>query len=276
MSATFTEHSESDATTTYPLVLTVYDGTTATGTKVFIADSSAYGRLLFLDGQLQSASADEHIYHESLVHPAMACAKTPNRVLVVGGGEGATVREVLRWPQVTHVDWVDYDNDLVNLCKTHLNWAPELESCDETRVHYQAKDIHVALSDGTLLLEYDVILLDLPDPDEETADLYTPAFWTDIKRRVAPDGRLATHCGPVKPYGNVGGGFQRVRKELGPSGFYRIGIPSFQGDWGFWLWSPTAAAPFEMSTVFPELRVVDTAQMNEWRTGSRLWTAACV
>ena len=86
-----TEVSESDAITTYPIQRRVWEGRTAFQ-QVVIADSETYGRMLFLDGELQSASADEQIYHSSLVHPVMGRVQEPKeaRVLVVGGGEGAT------------------------------------------------------------------------------------------------------------------------------------------------------------------------------------------
>lgn len=269
---TFTERSESDATTTYQLSGRVYDGRTTTGTDVLIADSPAYQRMLFLDGELQSAAADEHIYHETLVHPAMALAAARRRVLVVGGGEGATVREVNRWSGVERVDWVDYDGELVQLCQLYLAWAPDVLS--HPRVNYMAADIRDAWSQ--LATEYDVIILDLPDPDGDTGYLYSDEFWADIKGRLAPGGRLVTHCGPVRPFGDIGGGFQRVRAPLGPSndGFYSIGIPSFQGDWGFWLWCKEGAV-FGGDVQLPSgLRVVDAAQIQVWATRPLVWRSA--
>jgi spermidine synthase len=269
---TFTEHSEADATTTYPLTERVYVGCTTTGTNVVIADSPAYGRMLFLDGELQSAAADEHIYHETLVHPAMALAATRRRVLVVGGGEGATVREVNRWSGVERVDWVDYDGELVQLCRQHLKWAPYAYS--HPLIRYMAADIRGAWSN--LLTEYDVIILDLPDPDGDTGYLYSDEFWADVKGRLAPGGRLVTHCGPVRPFGDIGAGFQRVRAAMGAGdvGFYSIGIPSFQGDWGFWLWCKEGA-PFREDPRLPlGLRVVDASQMHTWATRPLVWRSA--
>jgi spermidine synthase len=233
------EISESDARTIYPVTRRVWSGRTA-WQAVEIVESPTYGRMLFLDGELQSASADEVVYHEALVHPAMAGAAVtleggPKRVLVVGGGEGATVREVLRWSQVERVDWVDVDGELVTICEEHLGWAPGVRT--DPRVRFFAEDVRAVLPrmdrDG-----YDVIILDLPDPDGETGYLYSDDFWGDIQRVLRPvRGRIVTHCGPVRPFGNVGEGFQRIWKAgVAPvGGFYHIGIPSFQGEWGFWL-----------------------------------------
>lgn len=286
MTDRFTEISEADASTTYALQRRIYEGRTTVGTDVLIADSPVYGRMLFLDGELQSASADEHVYHEALVHPAMlttgleGCA----RVLVVGGGEGATVREVLKWPTAT-VDWVDYDGDLVRLCAEHLGWAPFVY--DHPRVRYMAADIREALP--RLAAKYDVVILDLPDPDGETGWLYSTEFWDAMKGLVATGGRLVTHCGPVRPFGNIGEGFMRVQRFLGEalgcrvSGFYSVPIASFQGEWGFWLWAPGGVAPFGELTHYGStrawwipapLRVAKLEQIRVWAACMPVWHGA--
>ena len=280
------EVSESDTATSYPVTRRVFEGRTTVGTDTIIADSPVYGRMLFLDGELQSATADEHIYHETLVHPAMGLAMASlgaavRRVLVVGGGEGATVREVLRWPDVQHVDWVDYDRDLVLLCEEYLGWAPSVR--DDPRVRYRAADIGEAWP--ALADMYDVIVLDLPDPDGETGYLYSEQFWEDVKLHLCPSGYLVTHCGPVRPFGCIGEGFLRVRTALGDQmdGFYAMNVPSFQSDWGFWLWrcgggpgiSPFEATLGRLNVACPMgLRVADGAQIRTWAERPRVWRTA--
>ena len=263
-----TEESESDARTSYPVTRRIWEGATATCDSVIIADSPVFGRMLFLDGELQSASADEHIYHETLVHPIMAAAGAGARVLVVGGGEGATVREVLKWkPSV--VDWVDIDGELVTLCEEHLRWAPRIRS--EPTVRFHAVDIRNALP---ILKTYDAIILDLPDPDGDTGYLYSEQFWNDMRAHLAPDGRIVTHCGPVRPYGNIGEGFQRLSVQFGIAGFYSQMIPSFQSEWGFLLWKESGT-PFRVTYDLPAgLRVVDGYQLEAWTTISLLWRSA--
>jgi len=282
--STFTEISESDAVTTYRLERTLWAGRTKACDSVVIAESPAYGRLLFLDGELQSASRDEHIYHESLVHPAMASAcnhfGTPLKVLVVGGGEGATVREVLYWRNV-EVDWVDIDGELVDLCERYLNWA--LGTRKDSRVHFYAEDICSFLTRSG---NYDVIILDLPDPDGEPGYLYSTAFWTDLSAHLVLGGRIVTHVGPVSPVAapcTFGPGFERVRSlaavaglSFSPAGFYRIGIPSFQGDWGF-AGAVKGGDPFFgfdhelIQKRIPWVRVADSRQVREWADPPLLW-----
>jgi spermidine synthase len=280
-SVLFTEQSESDAITTYRLTRVVADTQTTAGVRTLIGESDTYGTMLFLDGELQSAESDEHIYHETLVHPAMAGAagaldRPVESVLVVGAGEGATVREVLRW-RPERVDWVDYDNDLVDMCRVHLRWAPTV--MHDHRVHFRAADIREALPELGL---YDVIILDLPDPDGDTGYLYSEDFWRTMRDHLVPGGYIVTHCGPVRPFGNVGGGFRRVWDStvaaglhFDPAGFYHVGIPSFQGDWGFWMWSGRDVNPFDtaVTSQLPvDLRVVDDVQLRAWATPTRVWS----
>src|SRR5438067_13153286 len=89
--------------------------------KLEIADTVSYGRALFLDNKIQSAELDEFIYHEALVHPALALAGSPRTVLIAGGGEGATLREVLRHRSVERALMVDIDAAAVEACRIHLS-----------------------------------------------------------------------------------------------------------------------------------------------------------
>jgi spermidine synthase len=269
-----TESSESDTRTSYPINRVVWEGATTACGSVVIADSSAFGRMLFLDGELQSAAADEHIYHEALVHPVMTMSPLHARVLVIGGGEGATVREVLRW-KPRQVDWVDIDGELVERCRMHLAWAPAVYSDPTVRFH--PHDIREVLP---RLGTYDVIILDLPDPDGDTGYLYSDAFMRDIHAHLTIDGSIATHCGPVRPFGDIGAGFQRLRPcTLGPGDarphfrkFYSQMIPSFQSEWGFLIWTG-----MNRQRALPSgLRVADEDQLERWFTPSKLWKAVLV
>ena len=274
-----TEISESDTQTSYPVTSVVWSGKTAFCDSVVFADSPTYGRMLFLDGELQSAAADEAIYHESLVHPVMAshssvASDSPSkRVLVVGGGEGATVREVLKWSTVSEVIWVDIDVELVKMCREYLRWAPAVY--DDPRVRFIGKDIREVL-DG--LGTFDVIILDLPDPDGDTEYLYSDSFWKDLATALRMDGRIVTHVGPVRPFGPIGLGLERVwdsaqaaRFEPWIWGFYSTVIPSFQGSWGFWITGPPSR---HMNELPFGLSVVDEEQLRQWQSPTLVWRTA--
>jgi spermidine synthase len=277
------EISESDSRTSYEIDGMDLRVRSQACESVIIADSPTYGRMLFLDGELQSAAADEHLYHEALVHPVLAGLSSASyhhdtglRVLVVGGGEGATVREVLKWTP-DRVDWIDIDGELVHLCEDFLQWAPGVRT--HQAVRYQAADIRDALPSLGL---YDAIILDLPDPDGNTGYLYSESFWSAMRDHLAPGGRLVTHCGPVRPFGIIGEGFRRVFQtqalRFHPSGFYSQSIPSFQGEWGFWIYGGDDRNPFEFMQSPYNLpssnRAVDREQIRRWSEPTMAWRRA--
>jgi spermidine synthase len=265
----FTETAcSADVHSNYPLGRCFWAGKTAFQ-DVVIAESPTYGRVLFLDGELQSSSADEAIYHEHLVHPVLSAhSAIPNKkVLVVGGGEGATVREVLRWSasSVASVDWVDIDGDLVNLCRQHLGWA-SASVYEDSRLTFYPMDINAFLDRGAPI--YDVIILDLPDPDVEELGLdnsdsdrlYGSKFNTRVLSHLRSGGGLVSHCGPIRPGADektCRSGLHWLRTtlfdgmQLAP---YHVCIPSFQGEWGFLM----NVAPLESEPFPGGVRVMDT------------------
>jgi spermidine synthase len=85
-----------------------------------LVESEQYGVVLMLDGLFQTSEGDEHFYHEMLVHPALTSAPSIKRVLVIGGGDGGSVREVLRYKDVEHVTMCEIDGLVIDLCKQHL------------------------------------------------------------------------------------------------------------------------------------------------------------
>jgi spermidine synthase len=229
----------SNITSIYP-VQHVYWAKQTPYAEAILAECPGLGKTLFLDNEVQSSASDEARYHECLVHPAMVSAQRRNRVLIVGGGEGATLREVLLWPDVEHVLWVDIDVELVNACRQHLKWASE-EVYTDPRVVYRGEDIRTVLAENHQ--GFDVILIDLPDPDISKAPdspkvLQNVEFWRGIKRCLAPGGVFATHTGPVRPSDGYDW-FVFAANEAGLSmdrcTKYHTVIPSFQDDWGFLL-----------------------------------------
>jgi spermidine synthase len=253
----FVENACSADTTSMYSLTDVYWAGRSPICDIVIAKSPVFGKVLFLDKEIQSAESDEAIYHEHLIHPIMNSLKTRQnkRVLVVGGGEGATCREVLKWNSVGHVDWVDIDGDLVGLCRTHLGWAPDSMYEDKKLIYYP-QDIRTFLQNNDTL--YDVIVLDLPDPDVDdlnsvpdtgdvlTCQLYSQTFMHLVKLHLAAGGGIVSHVGPISP-----GGDEKVRRAgltwlrdasiavgLGAGHSYHVTIPSFQGSWGFWMSVP--------------------------------------
>jgi spermidine synthase len=205
---------------------------------------------LFIDGNLQFSSADEHRYHESLVHPVMAAAaearpQAPEgrRVLVLGGGDGLALREVLRHDDVASVDLVDLDPAMTELFSTH----PVLErlnagAFDDPRVRVHSADAMDWLArhgrEGGQ--PFDVAIVDLPDPNNfSLGKLYTRAFYRLLGRNLRPDGvgvvqSTSPYLAPRSFWCIVA---TLEAAELHPAPFHAH-VPSF-GDWGFVLVAPS-------------------------------------
>ena len=211
-----------------------YSGQTAFQ-KVDVLDSELFGRSLILDGKTQSTERDEHVYHETLVHPAMFCNPDPKQVFIGGGGEGGTLREVLRHKSVERATMVDLDSEVVALCREHLP-NHHKGSFDDPRsnlIHEDARGYLQGTSDY-----YDVIILDLVDPLEggTAALLYTQEFYAIAKSRLNSGGVLVTQSGPAGLL-NYTECFTTIFKTLGTIFAYttavQVHIPAFQTLWGF-------------------------------------------
>ena len=199
-----------------------------------IMDFAEFGRALVLDGNLQSTERDEYIYHEALVQPAMCLHHRPRNVLILGGGEGATAREVFKHDTVTELVMVDIDRELVNLTREHLeSW--HRGSLANPRLRLVSCDGYdfIRSTDGI----FDVIVVDLLDSFEGglSEPMYSEAFFSDLKRHLARDGILAVQameCDAEKwedharLRGYLTGPFRKVHS-------YTAFVPSFCATWGF-------------------------------------------
>lgn len=196
---------------------------------VEILETAKFGTMLILDGKIQSAALDEHIFHEALVHPAMLMHPAPRRVCIIGGGEGATLREVLRHRLVEEAVMVDLDEEIVALCREHL---PEWHrgAFDDPRVQLLHEDGRVYLREEPG--SFDVIVLDITDP--VTAD-FGPEVYRTIRSRLREPGILALQALEL----NVGDweGHAAIRRALQlifpHCRSYTTYIPSFRAEWGF-------------------------------------------
>jgi len=162
--------------------------------EIVVVDTEDYGRALVLDGLIQSAEADEHYYHEMLVHPAMVAHPNPRRVLILGGGEGATLREVLKHRTVERAVMVDIDQEVVDVCTEFLP-SMHAGSWDDPRAS-------VVIEDGKKFVEetrevFDVIIMDLTDPygPEVSRPLYTREFFSKLAGILSDDGLVVTQAG---------------------------------------------------------------------------------
>ncbi|WP_320777606.1 polyamine aminopropyltransferase [Streptomyces sp. CRN 30] len=170
-----------------------------TGVQEAVLTGGTHGRplALYLDGRLRFSSRDERRYHEALVHPAMNGPHA--RVLVLGGGEGLAVREVLRYPDVRRVDVAGADPGVLRLARSD----PALAALnghvyDDPRVHVRTADAFAYLRSAPPAA-YDVIVATLPDPGiTANAKLYSQEFYGMAREVLAPRGRLVVHAGPAE------------------------------------------------------------------------------
>lgn len=199
-----------------------------------VVDLGDYGRALVLDGKVQSTAADEFIYHEALVHPAMLAHPDPRRVMVIGGGEGATLREVLRHRTVTRAVMVDIDREVVETCRSLL---PEFHggAFDDPRAELLFEDARQWIEAHDE--RFDVIIIDLSDPIEEGPcyRLYTREFYRVVHQRLAADGLIALQAGTVAVHDLLN--FSAVHRTLA-SVFpivcpYTANVSCFGLPWGF-------------------------------------------
>lgn len=212
---------------------------------VVYATSSPYQRIvvtrgasgfhLFLNGNLQFSSADEYRYHEALVHPAFSAAASPRRVLVLGGGDGLALREILRYPNVQSATLVDLDPKMTSLSKAFPALADlNRHSFSDSRVHLVNEDAMVWLAEHHD--RFDVVIVDFPDPNNfNLGKLYTTRFYRLLREHLNPDAAVAVQCtSPLfarRSYWCIIRTMEAAGLVVRP---YQTTVPSF-GVWGFAL-----------------------------------------
>ncbi|MGD2295604.1 MAG: polyamine aminopropyltransferase [Candidatus Aminicenantes bacterium] len=194
------------------------------------------GKVLFLDEKMQSAQVDEYIYHESLVHPALITHPEPRQVLILGGGEGATLRETLKHRNVEKATMVDIDKQLVALCREYLpEWSEGAFASSKTDLVY---------GDARRFIEathqkYDAIISDLTEPLEKGPSVYlfTEEFFSRIFEILEKDGVFVLQAGSTDPvysqfYSSLTKTLEKVFSLVRP---YWTFVISFALPWGFIL-----------------------------------------
>jgi len=202
--------------------------------QIEVVELGGYGRALILDGKVQSTCADEFIYHETLVHPAMLTHPNPTRVLVIGGGEGATLREALRHRTVERALMVDIDRAVVDVSRDLLPGF-HAGAFDDPRTELRFEDARQWLETHDEV--FDVIIIDLSDPIEEGPcyRLYTREFYNLVVRRLSSQGTIALQSGTVAPQDLLN--FSAIYRTL-LTAFpvvcpYQANVPCFGLPWGF-------------------------------------------
>ena len=229
----YTESVERSLFHSLVLKRTLFSGTTRLQ-RVEIIDTDPFGKTLVLDDKTQSAAADEFIYHEALVHPAMIAHDSPRNVFIAGGGEGATLREVLAHGTVERVVIADVDGELVDLCREHMPEGHQ-GAFEDPRVELMICDAREELECHGA--DFDVIVVDVTDPTEVSLalPLFTEDFYRMALKRLKPGGIFVTQAGPaglgMTPA--LSAIHHTVLSAFKSSSTYATEVRSFGSAWGF-------------------------------------------
>ena len=201
-----------------------------------IVVSPLFGKMLVLDGDTQSAALDERIYHELLVHPACAARGGVKRALILGGAEGASLRELLKVPSMVKATMVDIDGVVVEACRKHLpEWSDG--AFDDPRSELIVGDAKAYIENSDE--RFDVILGDLTEPLEDSPSygLHTVDFYRKIRERLSPGGFYALQASMAGPHNHATHArmIATLRAAFPSVAPYSTYIPAFDTEWGYAL-----------------------------------------
>jgi spermidine synthase len=217
--------------------------------RIEILETEHLGRVLVLDGIFQTSEDDEYFYHEMLVHPALCTASSIREVLIIGGGDGGTAREVLRHPEVERVVMCEIDRQVVEACKEHM---PETGAWTDPR-------LELVFADGIQYVKgqredcFDVVFLDSSDPVGPSKGLFNAEFYASVQRVLRPSGVFALQSeSPIVMLevfldiiSRLRRCFRRVDPYFGPVPLYASGMWS-------WTLCSDVVGPFAVDTTRAE------------------------
>ena len=200
--------------------------------RIDIFESKEFGRMMVLDGYVMLTEKDEFIYHEMIVHVPMAVHPNPKRVLIIGGGDGGTARELLRYKNVESVDLVEIDERVVDISRKYL---------PQTACSFDDERLHCYFEDGLKFIrhcdnEYDLIIVDSTDPFGPGEGLFTKEFYGNCYKALKEDGIMVNqHESPFydEDAFAMQRAHQRIVKSFSISRVYQAHIPTYPS--GHWL-----------------------------------------
>ena len=200
--------------------------------QIDILDTYGFGRVLVLDGDLMITEKDEYIYHEMMTHVPMAVHPHVESVLVVGGGDGGTVRELVKYPGIKEIDLVESDKEVVTLASIHLPFTACKLRDPRVRMHFEEGLRFVRGKNDA----YDLIIVDCPDPYGPAEGLFTREFYGNCCNALKDDGILINqHESPfyAAHQTSVKNAHAHISYEFSVSTVYQCHIPSYPS--GHWL-----------------------------------------
>ena len=194
---------------------------------MMLVDTYQYGKMLVLDGIVQTAEKDEFIYHEMMAHVPMLSHPNPQKVLIIGGGDGGVLREVLRYDSVEKATIIEIDSEVVSTCQEHLPFISN-GAFDDRRTN-------LIIGDGADYIQktdarYDVIIVDSPDPIGPAQDLFSEQFYQDIYNALRSTGIIVRQTGSLHMQSEEQGQAYRLLKDIFRwTSFYLYSVPTYVG-----------------------------------------------
>ncbi len=200
--------------------------------RIDIFESKEFGRILTLDGFLMVTEKDEFIYHDMITHVPMAVNPNIKKVLVIGAGDGGTIRELLRYKTIEHIDMVEIDEEVVKVCKKYL----PLTACG-----LEDEKVHIYYEDGLKFVrrkeaEYDLIIVDSTDPFGPGEGLFTKEFYGNCFRALNDDGILVNQHESMyytSYAASMERAYKRIKESFPIARIYQAHIPTYPS--GHWL-----------------------------------------
>ena len=195
-----------------------------------LLDSPQFGRMMRLDGRFMTSERDEFFYHEALIHPATTAHLAPRKALIIGGGDGGAAEELLKHRCVERVVLAELDGEVIEAAKAHLP-AVHRGVWDDPR-------LEVHLGDGMAYMDrtaerFDLLFMDLTDPDTPAGPLYTAPAFARMRRAMAPGGALVLHLGsPVFHAEQVRTLVATLRQSFAVVRCYGLYVPLYGAYWG--------------------------------------------
>ena len=203
--------------------------------QVELIETARFGRMLLLDGIVQTTEADEHVYHEMLAHTPILAHGSAKRVLIIGGGDGGMLREVARHPGVEQITMVEIDAAVVEFSKQHL---PTLSdgAFDDPRLDLIIEDAAEYVKRSRR--RFDVIIADRPDPIGPGAALFAKSFYADCRARLRKGGVLVTQNGvPFMQPEELRDDMKLFAEMFEDSSCYVGAVPTYQGGFMAFGWA---------------------------------------
>lgn len=202
-----------------------------------LLESNELGRTLRLDRHYMTAEAEEFFYHEALIHPAAIAHAEPRTALVIGGGDGGAIEELLKHPSISHIDLVELDEQVIEVSRNYLQ-SIHKGAFDDPRVTVRIEDGVAFLNNTTQ--RFDLVFLDLTDPETPAGALYTKEFFTHCKRVLTPGGAMVLHLGaPFHEPAQVRGLAAELSAVFAKVSCYGLHIPLYGAYWAFAVVSDT-------------------------------------